>query len=277
MTNQQQISVRQTGKSSLPDKIRQAAADPPISADRDNTGLLQAIAFIGHLLGVKAPSEAEKLVLLDYIRENMSDYTLAELRGAFKMAITGKYFDFEIKTYGQLSPQLFAQVMGHYRKYRHDILLTDQATKDKGEPVDLDTVYKQSLTRLAVKYRDDGVWALDAEANWDGKYDWLKANRMHRSISQQEAAEIKIKARQAWVRNLENGKASAKNMIEARKFNDILKTIAAGEQVKDEEKAISYQGKRLMVIRWLDDFLSGEVTVDGLTTEEAIERYKLNR
>ena len=260
----------------LAEKIRIAASEPPISSDKDNGKLLNAIRDIALLLGVqKSPDPLLKEAIIDYIRENLDDYSLAELRGAFKMAITGKYFDFEIKTFGQLSPQLFAQVMGHYRKYRHDILLTAQATKEQGKPVDLDTVYKESLTRLARKYREDGVWALDTEANWDGKYDWIKANRMHRPTTPEEAAQIKIKARQAWVRNLENGKASAKNMGEARHFNEMLKVIASGEQVKDEYKAISYQGKRLMVIRWLDDFLSGAVTIDGLPTEEAIEKYKL--
>lgn len=244
----------------MKDNVIQASQANSIASNKDNTELLQVIAYIISALGISRPTDADKSVLLDYIRTNLSDHSPAEIKIAYTMAMKGM-FNMELREYPKITPHSLETVLGHYRKYRYEVVNSAQQDEQPKEAPDIDAIYKASLERLKMAYMENGEWAFDAEGNFDGKYQWLKSHGKFWRMSKEEAEEVKIQARQAWVRSLTNSKMSAKNHADAKRVGEVLKQVEAGRPVENEDVAIAYQGKRLMVIEWIKRLASGEVNL----------------
>jgi len=223
----QQTSGTGSGLSSLPKKIKEAHDQPKAGESKDNKPIRQMLAYIGNMVGAEPIKMAQEMVLLDYIRENLGDYSLSEFRIAFTMALKD-IIKANTDSYGKLSPALLQGVMNAYRTYRHENRLVD----------------------LIRGYRKEGEQYMDKVFYYDGIYSWMRKNRKFDGMPY-DKKDIQQRARTLWVQHLENKRASAKNMMDARRINDVLKLIKAGEDVDNEDMAIAVHGRKLMVTEWV--------------------------
>jgi len=110
------ISKRQQVKNEIQssNKIRNVESDEEIK---------QALRYVFTLIGLKAdqiPGEIEKVVLINYIKENMKAYTAAEIRIAFELAIKGD-FTTELNHYGSFSALYLSRIFNDYIEHRRQI------------------------------------------------------------------------------------------------------------------------------------------------------------
>lgn len=80
---------------------------------------LRAVFFMVGLRPENYPTDEDKALLLAFIVENYGGHTVAEIRLAFKLAITGK-LDLplrDVKCYENFSVLYFASIMEAYRKW----------------------------------------------------------------------------------------------------------------------------------------------------------------
>lgn len=225
-----------------------AATDEKIGDNLDNQGLLQTIAYIGHLIGVVPPNDSERMVLLDYIRANLSGVSTSEIKLAFTMALDGSVFNVDLS--GKLSAAMIQRVMSGYKAYKHDVFRHKKENEDTWQMPDTDVIYRESLERIRNIYDEEGELGLINERNWVGKYNWMKVNGYFKGMPF-DADDIKRRARQKYIRGLEAKRVAAKDMHEARRLKALVGDLKAGNPVDGEMQAIEACGKEIMVIEWL--------------------------
>ena len=124
-----EISKRQQVKNEIQaaNKIRNVEGDEEIK---------QALRYVFTLIGLKPdqiPGDIEKVVLINYIKENMKSYTAAEIRIAFELAIKGD-FKTELNHYGHFSALYLSRIFNDYVEHRRQIafeLRREEDEKDK--------------------------------------------------------------------------------------------------------------------------------------------------
>lgn len=121
------------------------ALQSPKNAVASKEDIQQALRYVMVKIGLRAenwPNEIEREIILEHIRENFGGHSVAEIRLAFDMAISGK-IDVDATCYENFSCLYFSKVMNAYRlwaaqEYRESIieeplkqdLLTDQQLED---------------------------------------------------------------------------------------------------------------------------------------------------
>ena len=90
---------------------------------QDPEQIKQALRYVFALIGLRAdqiPGEAEKAVLLDYIQNNLQNYTPNEIKIAFELALKGD-FEADLNHFGQFSARYLLSVFNKYLDHRNKI------------------------------------------------------------------------------------------------------------------------------------------------------------
>ena len=89
---------------------------------RDEEEIKQALRYAMVLVGLRGnnmPTDEEKYVLLNFIKENFGNQTPEEIKLAFDFAIAGK-FEVDVKCYENFSCEYFARIMKAYIAYERE-------------------------------------------------------------------------------------------------------------------------------------------------------------
>lgn len=103
--------------------------------------LKQVLRLVMVKVGLRAdnwPEGEEKKILIAHILENYGGHTVAEIRLAFEMAITGQLEDGDGKVlsstcYENFSCQFFSSVMNSYRRWARQVVETLSAKEEQTE------------------------------------------------------------------------------------------------------------------------------------------------
>jgi len=98
--------------------ILKAQSKIPVRA-RSQEDLKEVLRYCMVLVGLRGanmPTDEEKFVLLNFIRDNFGNQTPEEIRLAFEYAIAGK-FETDVKCYENFSCEYFARIMKAYIDY----------------------------------------------------------------------------------------------------------------------------------------------------------------
>jgi hypothetical protein len=109
-----------------PSVIGNALAEQLMQARRGNTlrvteekELKQVLRYSMLLVGLRAnnmPTEEESFVLINFIKTNFGNVTLAEIKLAFDMAVAGK-LGIDAKCYENFSCEFFGRIMARYLEF----------------------------------------------------------------------------------------------------------------------------------------------------------------
>lgn len=124
VANSVSVQVRQEPKPCVngDEKFALAVQGQRIASVSDLEPLKQVLRYCMALVGVRAqnlPDEANKAVLLHFIKNNYGGHTPEEIRLAFDMAVSGKLglpLD-QVKCYENFSPLYFSTIMNAYREW----------------------------------------------------------------------------------------------------------------------------------------------------------------
>lgn len=85
----------------------------------DDNDLKQVLRYSMLLVGLRAnnmPTEEEKFVLINFIKTNFANVTLAQIKMAFDMAVAGK-LGVDAKCYENFSCEFFGRIMARFLEY----------------------------------------------------------------------------------------------------------------------------------------------------------------
>lgn len=85
----------------------------------DENELKQVLRYSMLLVGLRAnnmPTEEEKFVLINFIKTNFANVTLAQIKMAFDMAVAGK-LGVDAKCYENFSCEFFGRIMARFLEY----------------------------------------------------------------------------------------------------------------------------------------------------------------
>ena len=85
----------------------------------DDNDLKQVLRYSMLLVGLRAnnmPTEEEKFVLINFIKTNFANVTLAQIKMAFDMAVAGK-LGVDAKCYENFSCEFFGRIMSRFLEY----------------------------------------------------------------------------------------------------------------------------------------------------------------
>ena len=85
----------------------------------DDNELKQVLRYSMLLVGLRAnnmPTEEEKFVLINFIKTNFANVTLAQIKMAFDMAVAGK-LGVDAKCYENFSCEFFGRIMARFLEY----------------------------------------------------------------------------------------------------------------------------------------------------------------
>lgn len=116
-TNSDLTHLKKSGKS----LVRDAFEKPKIYTLTDLEPLQLTLKYIFVMVGLRnIPSKEERAVLIDYIKENYSIYSVEEIKVAFQLALK-REFECETNHYEIFSCNYFGQVFDAYLKFRERI------------------------------------------------------------------------------------------------------------------------------------------------------------
>jgi hypothetical protein len=78
---------------------------------------LRRIMMLAGLRENNLPSEAEKIILMEFIRDCYPDYSPEELKYAFSNAFAGKFPHIDVNPYQNFSAEYIGRVLAAYEKY----------------------------------------------------------------------------------------------------------------------------------------------------------------
>jgi len=109
----------------------------------EKTTLKSTLAYIFQLIGLtKYPENEEFFIIDDYIRTSYPNFTINELRTAFKLAVQGK-LDCNIEHYEKFSPKYISQIMNAYKNRANEVrkmIKTPEESKEVPKLTDEDIV-----------------------------------------------------------------------------------------------------------------------------------------
>jgi len=163
MENQEK-AVTKTGQSlstvnkekSLSTWIVSASKMPKVSDCKD-AEIRKMIAYLMILVGFKeTPSDAETMVLVDFINSRLSKFSIEEFKVAFTLFIEGK-LDITREHYNSFSSIYLGRVMESYGRYRFNYLKTHQDAIVESEettsygPADIEKLIIQQFDRFVAR------------------------------------------------------------------------------------------------------------------------------
>lgn len=232
----------------------------------------EVIAYAHVLIGIpNLPSPAEDIVLVGWVRNNLRQQTLDEIRTAIEMTVNGD-LPVDIEKYlgkpsfAKLSTYFLASVLREYRKWRFDKnreemkLLPETGTISQEER---DFILSNSLINLFYRYRDGKGW-YDTEFD-PGKYDLLARLGMI-NMTKEEKVEMMRKAMEYNIDQVERKikNCSTKDVIGAIGLKEYLR------EIKEEgipKSHLVYDAKKLSIKAYFDRLIAEGLDIDDEFTK----------
>lgn len=162
----------------------------------DEKELKQVLRYSMLLVGLRAnnmPTEEESFVLINFIKSNFGNVTLAEIKFAFDMAVAGK-LGIDAKCYENFSCEFFGRIMARYLEFsaQETRIVAQRVVEDEPLPKPSDEELKAQAIINANDYADK--LANDAKFKWyngglSALYDIAKETSILR-LSLEEKQEI---------------------------------------------------------------------------------------
>ncbi len=232
------------------EKVQAAAFETKIPY-RSNVDIDKQLMVIMALLGFRPenfPDQNEQGILRDYMRNQMTTYSLSDMGLAFTLYIQGK-LDYNESHFGKFSVMFIEKVMQSYKRYK--VALPNKITEQQPPEIS----YEELQRRLKIgalecfqRYQEYGILQ-----DWGNvTYDYLDRNG-HINLTDERKWEIWNTAKH----NLKSEAGlKAVTTKTSRKLSEVLQSI----EKKDE--GVKAESKRI-ALRELFDFL--------ITTEQQLK------
>lgn len=131
-------------------KIIQSTNGKKIGQLPDDEPIKQVLRYVFALIGLKAenlPSDIQKVVLIDFIKTELSNYTVEEIKTAFQLAVKGE-ISVEINHFQNFSALYLSQVLKAYQIEKNAAILefnkAEQRQKKENEmtPDEIERIYR---------------------------------------------------------------------------------------------------------------------------------------
>jgi hypothetical protein len=124
--------------------ILKAQSKIPVRA-RSQEDLKEVLRYCMVLVGLRGanmPTDEEKFVLLNFIRDNFGNQTPEEIRLAFEYAIAGK-FEIDVKCYENFSCEYFGRIVKAYIDFARNEVKVKPKELEEAKPVPSDDELKK--------------------------------------------------------------------------------------------------------------------------------------
>jgi hypothetical protein len=213
----------------------------------------QALRYVMTLIGLKSenmPSESQKMVLLDFVQSELSNFTPDEIRLAFKLAASKK-LNCDVEHFQNFNAVYIGKIMNCYAEYKGKAMLEFQIQNQKEEKEhEPDEAEKQMLfyqftdtfiVQKFEKYKSTGI--LEGTMNgFQAIFKALEETLGFISMSIDEKKEVYQLALDIHKKHVENRKAASKD--QAKQFRILAeKVLADGHEAtyESEIKKICYE------------------------------------
>lgn len=137
---------------------------------RDEESITQVLRYSMVLVGLRAsnfPSDEERFVLLNFIRNNFGNQTPEEIKIAFDMAVSGK-LGIDAKCYENFSCEYFGRIMKAYIDYAREETKNISKPEEEKKPAPTQSEIKAMVIKSANMYISEMKRCKTAgiEMNW---------------------------------------------------------------------------------------------------------------
>lgn len=176
--------------------------------------LKQVLRYSMLLVGLRAnnmPTEEESFVLINFIQTNFANVTIAEIKLAFDMAVSGK-LGIDAKCYENFSCEFFGRIMAKYLEFsaQETRIISQRVVEDEPLPKPSDAELKAQAIEALNMYAD--------QVSKNGNFKWAAEGLQHLYDIAKELGLIKLNAeekKEIWA----NTKGDVKqSKIEAYKY-----------------------------------------------------------
>lgn len=225
------------------------------ASDKDIRSL---IVYINTMVGIKSlPSDIEDLVLLDYIKSSLANYTLDEFKLAFTLYCDGKLSE-NREHFQSLSTLYLGRIMESYARWRyqyfHDI---NRVVLDLPAPPDkqTDEKLKEGVIRVFKKYKQNGL-LLDF-----GNVYFRFLERIEVIVlTNKRKDEIYIQAEQIY---------RVREAQDAASAMDLLDVIRDADKVNDATKEkIRMVAREIALKEYFDMLIESDITIEDALNKQ---------
>jgi hypothetical protein len=207
----------------------------------DENELKQVLRYSMLLVGLRAnnmPNDEEKFVLINFIKTNFANVTIAQIKLAFDMAVAGK-LGVDAKCYENFSCEFFGRIMASYLIFSSEETRIIAQRKVEDEP--LTKPSDAELKAQAIEIINDFADKLKASKESGKKFTWIIGGLSElykmlvsfgiQTISKEEMLEI-------WRKN-----AAIKDEEERKNHCRMQSYILLANQLADFDARINSEGK----------------------------------
>jgi hypothetical protein len=202
----------------------------------DDEPIRQAFRYIFTLIGLKAeniPSDLQKAVLIQFVKNELGSFTPDELCLAFRLAVSKK-LDVEVQHFQNFSAMYVAEIMESYRKQRNSAITEYRQNLKQIQQTEENSISPERKLQLFWEFVDTIIlklWQTYKQTNsLDLKhyrvasiYEVLSEDFCFINLTKEDKVEIKKRAEQ-----------SAKNHV----FNQPSETLERVREIKSIKNAI---------------------------------------
>lgn len=152
--------------------------------------LKQVLRYSMLLVGLRAnnmPTEEESFVLINFIKTNFANVTIAEIKMAFDMAVAGK-LGIDAKCYENFSCEFFGRIMAKYLEFsaQETRIISQRVIEDEPLPKPSDAELKAQAIEALNMYAD--------QVSKNGNFKWAAEGLQHLYDIAKELGLIKLNA-----------------------------------------------------------------------------------
>jgi hypothetical protein len=156
----------------LAEQLMQASKGNTLRVSDEND-LKQVLRYSMLLVGLRAnnmPTEEEKFVLINFIKTNFANITIAQIKLAFDMAVAGK-LQVDAKCYENFSCEFFGRIMAKYLEFSAEEtrIISQRVVEDEPLPKPSDEILKAQ----AIDIINDFANQLKASKDSGKKFTWI--------------------------------------------------------------------------------------------------------
>lgn len=246
----QELTQLKTGEESLfIDALRYA----PIKKAHEDL-IKEALRYAMVKIGLRSqnwPQDEEKSLLINHIRREYGNHTVAEIRLAFDMAISGK-LDFlsgeSVNCYENFSCLYFSSIMNAYRKWAAQVHCQLQPEHTKIDSVTEDTS-DESMEKWLIETKKS-IYSVDLLPVM--LYDWLEQNgRIKKTVAEKhEYLQEAVMYRQSKLIKALEEQISQDNRDALQKFNRMKES---GEFTGPEVSILKALAKKIILFEYLNE------------------------
>lgn len=179
----------------LASQLMQASQGNTLRVSNDND-LKQVLRYSMLLVGLRAnnmPTDEEKFVLINFIKSNFANVTIAQIKMAFDMAVAGK-LQVDAKCYENFSCEFFGRIMASFLQFSAEETRIIAQKVDESEPLPKPSEAKLKAQAIASANMYADQVSKDVNFKWfeggiQHLYDLAKQTKILR-LSPEEKEEI---------------------------------------------------------------------------------------